>query len=65
MEIWLCREKGSRLMEKGKVQEAVACDLLLQVSYSMGAEIPLPSVERGDKRDAGARYKGDERVDGM
>lgn len=52
-------------MEKGKVQEAVACDLLLQVSYSMGAEIPLPSVERGDKRDAGARYKGDERVDGM
>jgi len=48
MEGWLCREKGIKLMGNGKVQEAVTCDILLQVPHSVGAEVSLSSIEGGD-----------------
>ena len=57
---WLCRKKGVRLMRNGKIQEAVTCDLLLQVSHSMGTEIPISSVEGCHQGDVGSGYKRDE-----
>ena len=35
MDEWLCRKKGFKLMENGKVQEAVSCDLLLGISKNI------------------------------
>ncbi len=62
MERWLCRRKGVRLMRNGKVQEAVTCDLLLQIPHSVGAEVSLPNIEGSDKGRVATGYKGDERV---
>lgn len=47
-------------MRNGKVQEAVTCDLLLQIPHSVGAEVSIPSIEGGNKGDVGTRHKRDE-----